>query len=176
MPLYALWSRFPFAIPSYSFGRSRPFAHFSTPSEGVESPRCLYMRCGAVFAFAVPSHSFPRSRVSPHFPTPSEGVDSPRCLYMRCGAVFAFAVPSYSFGRSRGRSPSIQPPESHFNRIYFGVHSIFQTPENQQFVNTAAHLACLKRGRMCSAFCNNLIYRNIFLPYAPRNKFVQSKV
>ena len=36
VPLYALWNRFSFAVPSYSFGRSRLFAHFPTPSEGVE--------------------------------------------------------------------------------------------------------------------------------------------
>ena len=61
VPLHALWSRFPFAVPSYSFGRSRLFAHFSTPLEGVELLRCLCMRCGAVFRL-------------PFLLTPSEGV------------------------------------------------------------------------------------------------------
>ena len=41
---------------------------------------------------------------------------------------------------------------------------------------TAAHLPCLKSGLMCSTFCNNLIYKAVFLPCAPRSKFVKNRV
>ena len=44
------------------------------------------------------------------------------------------------------------------------MYFFFQPLENQRYTNEAAHLACLKRGRMCSAFCNSLIYKDVFFP------------
>ena len=41
---------------------------------------------------------------------------------------------------------------------------LFQLLENQLYVNTTAHLPCLKRRRMCSTFFNNLIYRRFYSP------------
>ena len=76
----------------------------------------------------------------------------------------------HSFRRSSGRSPSLRTPESHFNEFTSGCALFFN-----RFVKTAAHLAYLKRGRMCSAFCNSLIYRRVFLSCAPRGKFVKKR-
>ena len=120
-------------------------------------------------------HSFRRSRVFPAFSYSfRRSRERPPSLQSQ-ESYFRRKSIMHSFRRSRGRPPSLQAPESHFERIYFGVHSLFQPLENQHSANHAAHLACPERGRTYSAFCNYLIYKDVFLFCAPRSKFVQSR-
>ena len=79
--------------------------HFHTPSEGVRDAYPRYRHQRAIFAENVPCTPSEGVAFSRHFPTPSEGVWD--------------AYPRYGY------------PEYHFERIYFGVHSLLQPIENQ---------------------------------------------
>lgn len=84
-----------------------------------------------------------------------------------------FPVISLLLPKEYGTPPLHGYQKRHFERIYFGVQSLLQSIENQWSANVTAHLVSLKGGRMCSAICNNLIYKDVFLSCAPRSKFVQ---